>query len=241
MGTWPILSVRLTLFLYRYGDIAPTTPAGRVIACLCALSGAGTIAMLVSVLVDRYQRVFTRKLYIKPEQIDFDDYSDDDEAIETKHGNDFLSVGNGVKNGEDRPEAPPRIEINKDEEATQDSAPLPLLDLIDRCGDRISCIISYNGNDNREESYKLINQIRSIVSEKQFHLKDITLNVITDTPLSQSQSLQSELSVHLNGKSDTSGTNEVVHLIAARDDDESSEKSMELSFTIDHRGETTTF
>ena len=34
--------------------------------------------MLVSVLVERYQRVYARKLYINEEQIDFDDYSDDE-------------------------------------------------------------------------------------------------------------------------------------------------------------------
>ena len=34
--------------------------------------------MLVSILVDRYQRVFTRKLYTEPENVDFDDFSDED-------------------------------------------------------------------------------------------------------------------------------------------------------------------
>lgn len=34
--------------------------------------------MLVSVLVDRYQRVYVRKLYTQEEEIDFSDYSDDE-------------------------------------------------------------------------------------------------------------------------------------------------------------------
>ena len=34
--------------------------------------------MLVPVLVDRYQRVYSQKLYLKDEIIDFDQYSDDD-------------------------------------------------------------------------------------------------------------------------------------------------------------------
>ncbi|CAF3799472.1 unnamed protein product [Rotaria sordida] len=72
----------------RYGDLVPITALGRLIAVLCALTGVGTIGMLVSVLVDRYQRVYTRKLYIKPEQIDFNDYSDEEnEDLETDHEN----------------------------------------------------------------------------------------------------------------------------------------------------------
>ncbi|CAF3696620.1 unnamed protein product [Rotaria sordida] len=72
----------------RYGDMVPITALGRLTAVLCALTGVGTIGMLVSVLVDRYQRVYTRKLYIQPEQIDFNDYSDEEnEDLETEHGN----------------------------------------------------------------------------------------------------------------------------------------------------------
>ncbi|CAF3558429.1 unnamed protein product [Rotaria sp. Silwood1] len=78
----------VTITSVGYGDIVPITALGRLTAVLCALSGVGTIGMLVSVLVDRYQRVYTRKLYIKPEQIDFNDYSDEeDEGLGTGHGN----------------------------------------------------------------------------------------------------------------------------------------------------------
>lgn len=64
----------------RYGDIIPITPIGRIAACLCALSGSATIGVLVSVLVDRYQRVFARKLFINEAPIDFDDYSEDEDT-----------------------------------------------------------------------------------------------------------------------------------------------------------------
>lgn len=40
--------------------------------------------MLVSVLVDRYQRIFTRKLYIEPDKIDFDDFSNEDDVNDRK-------------------------------------------------------------------------------------------------------------------------------------------------------------
>jgi hypothetical protein len=65
--------------MFSYGDIIPITIIGRIIACLCALFGAATIGMLVSVLVDRYQRVFARKLYINEEPVDLHELSDVDE------------------------------------------------------------------------------------------------------------------------------------------------------------------
>ncbi|CAF3693288.1 unnamed protein product [Rotaria sp. Silwood1] len=78
----------VTLTSVGYGDIVPVTALGRLTAIICALSGVGTIGMLVSVLVDRYQRVYTRKRYIKPEQIDFNNHSDEEnEDLEMGHGN----------------------------------------------------------------------------------------------------------------------------------------------------------
>lgn len=55
-------------FFSRYGDMTPKTVIGRILACSCALSGPAMIGMLVSVLVDRYQRVYNRKLYISDTQ-----------------------------------------------------------------------------------------------------------------------------------------------------------------------------
>ncbi|CAF1133932.1 unnamed protein product [Adineta steineri] len=54
----------ITITGVGYGEIYPITVAGRIIACLCALVGAGMMGMLVSVLVDKYQRVHKRKMYI---------------------------------------------------------------------------------------------------------------------------------------------------------------------------------
>ncbi|CAF0897400.1 unnamed protein product [Didymodactylos carnosus] len=74
---WGIITITST----GYGDIYPITAIGRIFASLCAVFGTATIGMLVSVLVDRYQRVFTRKLYIKEhdESIELDEYADDDD------------------------------------------------------------------------------------------------------------------------------------------------------------------
>lgn len=69
-------------FFHSYGDMCPITAAGRVLTCLCALLGSATMGMLVSVLVDRYQRVYNRKMYVtEPElpPVDLDKTSDIDD------------------------------------------------------------------------------------------------------------------------------------------------------------------
>lgn len=80
--------------------MAPITVIGRIVACLCALSGASTIGVLVSVLVDRYQRVYARKLYVQDEPIDFNEHSD-----ESSDENEF----------EERPIRPATISIDDDQ------------------------------------------------------------------------------------------------------------------------------
>jgi hypothetical protein len=52
---------------FSYGDLAPITPLGRSLACLAAIYGISIVSMLVSVLVDRYQRVYTRKRFFNEE------------------------------------------------------------------------------------------------------------------------------------------------------------------------------
>ena len=46
----------------------PVTTIGRILACLCAFFGVSTSGMLISVLVDRYQRIYNRKKFF-PEQM----------------------------------------------------------------------------------------------------------------------------------------------------------------------------
>jgi hypothetical protein len=50
-----------TITSVGYGDLYPITPIGRILSCICALFGAATMGMLISVLVDHYQRVYNRK------------------------------------------------------------------------------------------------------------------------------------------------------------------------------------
>lgn len=47
----------------------PVTAVGRILTCLCAFVGAGMMGMMVSILVDRYQRVYNRKMYVPQDQI----------------------------------------------------------------------------------------------------------------------------------------------------------------------------
>ena len=47
----------------------PVTAVGRVLTCLCAFVGAGMVGMLISILVDRYQRVYNRKMYVPQDEI----------------------------------------------------------------------------------------------------------------------------------------------------------------------------
>lgn len=49
----------------------PITVAGRVMAAICALCGTATSGILVSVLVERYQRIYTRRLYVQEKPLDF--------------------------------------------------------------------------------------------------------------------------------------------------------------------------
>lgn len=148
--------------------------------------------MLVSVLVDRYQRVFNRKLYVEPVQIDFDDYSDDDD--------------DDTIDSEDDIEEQPHEEVIKDPLSSSSS-------------NRLRCIISYTNSDSTsEESQKLIDRLRSIISETQFDLNDITLNVITDTPLGELPLAHSELRFNLDGRNNISSITEVDEPIPSSDE-----------------------
>ncbi|CAF4354584.1 unnamed protein product, partial [Rotaria sordida] len=46
-----------------YGDMYPITVLGRIFACACAYFGVATGGILISILVDRYQRVYNRKKF----------------------------------------------------------------------------------------------------------------------------------------------------------------------------------
>jgi hypothetical protein len=69
---------RTNIFNYRYGDLSPVTPLGRALASLCAIFGISVVSMLVSVLAERYQRVYTRKLFLNEKYSDNLVFEDDE-------------------------------------------------------------------------------------------------------------------------------------------------------------------
>jgi hypothetical protein len=54
------------------------TPLGRALASLCAIFGISVVSMLVSVLAERYQRVYTRKLFLNEKYSDNLVFEDDE-------------------------------------------------------------------------------------------------------------------------------------------------------------------
>ncbi len=170
---------------FRYGDISPITPIGRIIACLCALFGASMIGMLVSVLVDRYQRVYARKLYKNEEMIDFDEYSDD----ENNDTDSKVGAGSGqlrrrnVKEIED-PDARARINgtfVSDD----NDVIPISNAQLVpekpmSRHSSRVHFIIGYVNDENHQTSCNLLDTISSVIAHKQTGNENIQLSLIAD-------------------------------------------------------------
>lgn len=168
--------------LFSYGDIYPITPVGRIIACLCALCGAATIGMLVSVLVDRYQRVFARKLYINEDIIDFDDYSDDENNdTDSRRSSAQLRRRQAIVD----PDA--RAKDNAAYELDRNTLEIPSADRQDVIANPVSAsnsgvhfIIGYVDDDNQQTSRDLLETIRSAVALRQTTDDNIQLNIVAD-------------------------------------------------------------
>ena len=95
-----------------------------MLACFAAIYGISTVSMLVSVLVDRYQRVFNRKRFLNEEYVDevlFDDTSspsindDDGECLESQIADDKPS--NSVSQQEIQPDVREKPDAVKSEPA----------------------------------------------------------------------------------------------------------------------------
>jgi hypothetical protein len=161
----------------------PITVIGRVISCLCALFGAATIGMLVSVLVDRYQRVYSRKLFIKEDVIDFDVSSDEDNNDIDSIDSTFIARHRENSKIED-PDArakeyaeqfntnPNELVQTPDSHITIDENPLK------RDSSRVHLIIGYVDNENHQKTEDLVEKISSIIADKQSSGDHISLNII---------------------------------------------------------------
>ncbi|CAF3378406.1 unnamed protein product [Rotaria sp. Silwood1] len=180
----------ITITGVGYGDITPITPVGRIVACLCGLCGATTIGMLVSILVDRYQRVFARKLYIHEDIIDLHDFSDDENNDgDSRVGSFQLHQRYSMKDIED-PDA--RAKFNSlstmnDKHAMPTIKVLSTPDVdainenpINQHNSNVHFIIGYADTEKREKQRGLLETINSVVAQKQITGDNIELSIIPE-------------------------------------------------------------
>lgn len=170
--------------MISYGDITPITPIGRTITCLCSLFGAATVGMLVSVLVDRYQRVYARKLFIKEEPIDFHDYSDD-ENNDTDSKDIRTSSRRRISSKIEDPDARAKEnainQVKLNEISQQPDSPIVIEENpVKENGNRMHFIIGYVDNENEETSRILVERINSLIQEKQANGDNVSLNFISN-------------------------------------------------------------
>ena len=146
--------------LCRYGDIYPVTTAGRAITCLCALSGAATMGMLVSVLVDRYQRVYSRKMYLNEEDttpVDLEtiNHLDDDDtnslfSLHRSSGRRRLSEVIA------RPGSLFPLKIRHDHRQSSTSLP----------ASNLQFVVSFNNNNNNNENHDATDHVVTVMKKK---------------------------------------------------------------------------
>ncbi|CAF1215415.1 unnamed protein product [Rotaria sp. Silwood1] len=165
----------ITITTVGYGDMYPITVIGRTIACLCALSGAAIIGMLVSVLVDRYQRVFNRKMHSSDQQMLSNEFTDMDNEYEDEEKKIIKEISsNRQLIREQLVEKMPQSNCRKnfDQEKSRKSSVRSKLNF------------SISVNDNTIDD-QLVNQIIRNLNEKFIELqrtinKDIHLQIIDD-------------------------------------------------------------
>lgn len=166
--------------------MAPITPMGRIIACVCALCGASTIGVLVSVLVDRYQRVYARKLYVNEEPIDFEDRSEEseNEEIELRIEDDSIPI----------PEVRGSMPITGMNVQRSHSLPAPGTYTTDEQLDRLYFILGYVIDPRDEVSDECFEKIQSILIEKHEYGFDFYFHRIASDPVPESNEVKFEIS-----------------------------------------------
>jgi len=147
--------------------------------------------MLVSVLVDRYQRVFARKLYIHEEMIDFHDYSDDENNDTDSKGGCGSSQPHRRNNLKEIEDPDARAKTNAgfqlDDNETTDIQVINE-NPMSRHSSRVHFIIGYVDDENHEISHDLLETISSVVAHKQTMGDNIQLSIISDDQRQQQSS-----------------------------------------------------
>jgi hypothetical protein len=146
--------------------------------------------MLVSVLVDRYQRVFARKLYTNEDIVDLHDYSDDENNdTDSKISSGQVRRRNNPKEIED-PDARARhnAAFEKDDDDKSETTsinPLPSTQDVNESSMRrpnscVHIIIGYVDDEKHATSRDLLETISSAVIHRQISGDNIQLNIISD-------------------------------------------------------------
>ncbi len=143
--------------------------------------------MLTSVIVDRYQRVYNRRMYIKPEKIHPEDIFNDeqDDLVSKPHSQ---SRGSRVVNDDSNDEVHkqqqdiPRIDRDqcptetKDDEESSDSS---VIYTVDGDENQVHLIVSCTDNDNSQISHDLSNTISAAIKEENFTGSNNEVNIIS--------------------------------------------------------------
>ena len=139
--------------------------------------------MLVSVLVDRYQRVYARTLYINDEEIDFSDDESDDENDDTNSSDIIPAIGRRknskiedldarakeiAMNGHIISDLPETSDIQLEEENPSEPN-----------NNRVHFIIGYVDNENQETTRDLVRKLSHVVEEKQSSGDNVSLNIVS--------------------------------------------------------------
>ena len=147
--------------------------------------------MLVSVLVDRYQRVYARKLYIKEDFIDFLDYSED----ENNDGDNKADLNQlrrrslviDFPDPDARAKANAAFEKGDTTNTSETTDTLPTFNILgknenrmDRPNSSVRFIIGYVDDKNHETSHDLLETISSVVAQKQSAGDNIHINIVND-------------------------------------------------------------
>lgn len=172
--------------------------------------------MLVSVLVDRYQRVYARKLYINDEIVNFEDLSEDENNDVGSRGTSRQYRRRSQTKDVDNPDTRAKDNTAFEEETNHPAVPDIIVstnvdenvtDVIPRNNSRVHFIIGYVDDDKHETSVDLLEAISSVVAQKQATGENIQLNIMQDKPQQSPQrnspyEVKFRLSVSSEGDSD---------------------------------------
>ncbi|CAF2523581.1 unnamed protein product [Rotaria sp. Silwood2] len=204
----------ITITSVGFGDITPITPMGRIVSCICALFGAATMGMLVSVLVCRYERVYVRTVFIDEAVIDSYDYPDSE-----NNDIDSQDLNQSIEHYENSTNEDVNIQINQNvlnESNTLKTPQTPnpqfkVENPLKPTNNQIYFIIGYVKNEKQEISNDLIEKLNSVIENRQATGNNISVTIVSN------KNIQASLPFDVQFQLESSSDEESVD----NDDDES--------------------